>query len=62
MSLSFEQQSANASNPKVSPHDYIELVRKLRWLDMEEEAQELENRLQSLVPVERVRLLPIDTD
>jgi hypothetical protein len=40
----------------------VELVRKLRWLDMEEEAQELENRLRSFVPVERVRLLPIDTD
>ena len=62
MSLSFEQNSATAGNPKISPNDYMELVRKLRWLDMEDEAQELENRLRLSVPIERVRLLPIDTD
>jgi hypothetical protein len=57
-----EQQFTNVDDLRASLNDYKELVRKLLWLDMEDEAQELENRLRLFVPVEGIRLLPIDTD
>jgi hypothetical protein len=46
------------------PHDLVKLIRKLRWIGMEEEAHHLQMALCSLPPHERYAVLagPFSTD
>jgi hypothetical protein len=47
-----------------SPHDWAQLVCKLRWIGMPEEARRLELAVNTLPPEERVSVLgePLSTD
>jgi hypothetical protein len=47
-----------------SPHDWAQLVCKLRWIGMPEEARRLELAVNTLAPEERASVLgePLSTD
>jgi hypothetical protein len=60
-------EHTSAENPisrHQPPHDWAKLIRKLRWIGMEEEAQNLQLALRSMSPEERgtVSAGPFSTD
>jgi hypothetical protein len=46
MALAFDQQtSVDFSEPESTSNELVKLIRKLRWIGMDEEAQRLEQKL-----------------
>jgi hypothetical protein len=46
MAMAFEQQSsAHFSEPESTSNELIKLIRKLRWIGMDEEAERLQRKL-----------------
>jgi hypothetical protein len=54
----------NAISRQQPPHEWAKLIRKLRWIGMEEEAEHLQLTLRSLPPEQRgtVSAGPFSTD
>ena len=55
--MDIEQMSA-----RQQANELIKLIRKLRWMGMEEEAARAETALGCLSPADRVLVTPVDTD
>jgi len=63
-SESMEQARSHSAAIHQPPHDWAKLIRKLRWIGMEEEAGRMQLALGSLPPEERgtVSAGPFSTD
>jgi hypothetical protein len=57
----FENEEASAARPS---HDWARLIRKLRWIGLDDEAQRLEQAVSTLPPEQRgcVSAGPFSTD
>jgi hypothetical protein len=56
------QKPFDVSNPQRTSADLVKRIRKLRWIGMDEEADQLEILLYSMPPEHRVLVEPPDTD
>jgi hypothetical protein len=46
MAMAFDQQtSVHFSDPESTPNELVKLIRKLRWIGMDEEAERLQRKL-----------------
>jgi hypothetical protein len=46
MAMAFDQQtSTHASEPENDPGELVKLIRKLRWIGMDDEAERLQQKL-----------------
>jgi hypothetical protein len=62
MEISLEQQKPPDMSARQKANELIKLIRKLRWMGMEEEAERAETALGSVSPADRVLATPVDTD
>ena len=60
--MSLEQQKPSDVSARQQANELIKLIRKLRWMGMEEEAERAETALGSMSPADRVPATPVDTD
>lgn len=59
-----QQNQSDVIATKQPPRDWAKLIRKLRWIGLQEEAQRLEQAMSTLPPEERgtVSVGPFSTD
>jgi hypothetical protein len=62
MEMSLEQQNTLDTSARQQANELIKLIRKLRWMGMEEEAERAETALGRMSPADRVLATPVDTD
>ena len=62
MEISPEQQESPDMSARRKADELIKLIRKLRWIGMEKEAQRAETALGSMSPADSVLATPVDTD
>ena len=62
MELSPEQQEPPDMSARRKANELIKLIRKLRWMGMEEEAERAETALGRMSPADRVVATTVDTD
>jgi hypothetical protein len=53
---------SDAGRQDLTPNELVHLIRKLRWMGVNDEAARLEARLAEASPTESVLAGPIDTD
>jgi hypothetical protein len=56
------QKPSDVSYPQSASADLVKRIRKLRWIGMDEEADQLQILLSSMPPEHRVLVEPPDTD
>ncbi len=62
MEMSLEQQKPPDISARQQANELIKLIRKLRWMGMEEEAERAETALGGVSPADSVLAAPHDTD
>jgi hypothetical protein len=62
MEMSLEQQKPPDVSARQQANELIKLIRKLRWMGMEEEAERAETALGGVLPADSVLAAPHDTD
>ena len=62
MEMSLEQQNHPDTSARQQVNELIKLIRKLRWMGMEEEAKRAETALGGVSPADSVLAAPHDTD
>jgi hypothetical protein len=62
MEISFEQLKPPDVSARQQANELIKLIRKLRWMGMEEEAERAETALGGISPAYNVLSTPSDTD
>jgi hypothetical protein len=62
MEMSLEQQKPPDMSARQQANEFIKLIRKLRWMGMEEEAERVETALAGISPAGSVLAAPHDTD
>jgi hypothetical protein len=60
--MEIEQQKPPDMSARQQANELIKLIRKLRWMGMEEEVVRVETALGSISPADRVLPTPVDTD
>ena len=61
MEMSLEQQNPPDMSARQQANELIKLIRKLRWMGMEEEAERAETALGGTSPVDGVLATLVDT-
>jgi hypothetical protein len=62
MEMPLEQQTPPDVSARQQANELISLIRKLRWMGMEEEAERVETALHGVLPADSVLSAPHDTD
>ena len=62
METPLERQKALDISRRQQANELIKLIRKLRWMGMEEEAERAETALRGISPADSVLATPADTD
>jgi hypothetical protein len=62
MEISLEQLKLSDMPPRQQASELIKLIRKLRWMGMEEDAERAETALGGISPAHSVLATPSDTD
>ena len=62
METPLERQKPPDISPSQRANELIKLIRKLRWMGMEEEAERAETALRGISPADSVLATPSDTD
>jgi hypothetical protein len=62
METPLERQKAPDISRRQQANELIKLIRKLRWMGMEEEAERAETALRGISPADSVLATPADTD